>query len=69
MGKLRDEEELGSDRVASEQLELLRSEGLVGYPSHLRPVAEHFMHSGFPLSHLIRLILWYRQLGNKLADI
>ena len=31
-------------------------------------MVEHFLHAGFPLSHLTRRILGYRQLGDKAAD-
>lgn len=54
-----------------DKLELLVvSDGLDrpgGYPSHVRPVLEHFLHVGLALSHLIRRILRLCQLASRSA--
>jgi hypothetical protein len=58
---VRGDEELVSVEDVGERLELLFvSNGLdepARYPSHVRPVVEHFLHAGLVLSHLIRRIL------------
>jgi hypothetical protein len=57
-GKLRGDEEVEEVFDCGDWLVRGRVSGGPGeYPSHVRPVEEHFLHAGFPLSHLMRRIL------------
>jgi hypothetical protein len=60
------EDELAAIKVVSERLEL-STPGLEEQPSHIRPVVEHFVHVGIPLSHLIlqRLSNWFLSRGGS----
>lgn len=42
-----------------------REKGRVLYPSHLRPVVTHLLHSGLASSHFTRLMLRYDSSADK----